>query len=71
MFEWFKELPPEVRTMVALAGLGTPIGAVYFAQRYLFPTVPLFLIILGVAVVLALLALLAFALKNAFTDDFR
>ena len=67
----FKNLPPEVRMMVAMAGLGTPMGAIYLLKRILFPTTPLIYIILGIAAVLGLLALVGWLISKGFTRGKR
>ncbi|MBN2559717.1 MAG: hypothetical protein JXQ75_02140 [Phycisphaerae bacterium] len=67
IFAMFKGLPPEVRTMVAMAGLATPFGAIYMLRRFLFPNTPLIYIILGVGVVIGLLSLLGWLISRGFS----
>ena len=62
----FKGLPPELRMMIAMAGLGTPLGAIYLLQRFMFPKTPMIFIILGVAAVVAVICVLAFVLSKIF-----
>ncbi|UCE59372.1 MAG: hypothetical protein JSU63_18260, partial [Phycisphaerales bacterium] len=55
----FKALPKEVRMMLALAGLASPIGAIYFLQRFFKLSVfQLILIVAGIVVVICILAFL-------------
>lgn len=51
----FKSLPPEVRMMLAMAGLGTPFGALWLLKNYLFPNTSMIVLMFGVAGVLLLL----------------
>ena len=60
IIKMFKNLPPEFRMMLAMAGLGAPMGAIYMARRFLFPNTPVIYIILGVAVVVGVIGLLGF-----------
>lgn len=62
----FKNLPPEVRMMVAMAGLGSPIGAIYLLKRFFFPTTPTIYLILGIAVVIGVISLLGFLITKIF-----
>ena len=60
LIKMFKSLPPEIRTLLALAGLASPIGAIYFIKRF-FPgvsTLTIIFCIIGIALVLGLLALI-------------
>ena len=66
LLKMFKSLPPEIRMMVAMAGLGTPFGAIYVLKRYLFPTMPMFLVILIVGGVVAGICLIGFLLSKVF-----
>lgn len=52
--------------MIAMAGLGTPFGAIYILKRYLFPDKPLFVVILIVGGVVAVLCLLGFIISRIF-----
>jgi len=62
----FKSLPPEVRMMVAMAGLGTPFGAIYVLKRFLFPTMSMFMVIIIVAGAIGVICLLGFILAKIF-----
>ncbi len=62
----FKGLPPEVRMLVAMAGLGTPIGMILFIKMYVFKDTPLWLVVLGVAVVVGVLCLLGWLVAKIF-----
>lgn len=62
----FKQLPPELRMLVAMAGLGTPLGIFYAVQRFLFPTTPIRYLILGFAVVVGVICLVGFLLTKVF-----
>lgn len=66
LFGLYKSLPREVKMLVAMAGLGTPVGIFYFVQRVLFPGKPIWLIILIVAGIVAVLALLVFLISLIF-----
>ena len=68
MFDWYNDLPKETRMMVALAGLGTPMGVIWLLKRYAYPDAPTLWIILGVAAGVAVLALLIVVLKK-FMDE--
>jgi|GEM_PF-2303811 len=61
----FKALPPEVRLMLAMLGLGTPVGAIYFLRRF-FPTTPLWLIILYIVLGVLVIGLLVFIVARIF-----
>ncbi len=60
----FKNLPPEMRMVLALAGLASPIGALYLLQRIwktLFGyTPPTLYLILGLAAVIAVISVIGF-----------
>ena len=56
----YKGLPREVKMLVAMAGLGTPFGAIYMMKRYLFPGMSTLMIILIVAGAIAAIGLIAF-----------
>ena len=58
--EMFEDLPPNVRLMVAMAGVGTPFGAMYVLKRYVCPDWPMVHVILAVAGAVAVICLLAF-----------
>lgn len=64
LLQALRDLPPEVRTMVAMAGLGTPLGAIYLLRRFVFPGTPLIYIILGVGAVVAVICLLGFLIDK-------
>ncbi|MBP7745061.1 MAG: hypothetical protein KA383_02940 [Phycisphaerae bacterium] len=59
-------LPREVKMLVAMAGLATPIGIIFFLQRYLFHGAPTWLIILGVAAFFGVIALISWVLSKLF-----
>ncbi len=56
----FKSLPREVRMMIAMAGLGTPLGAIYVLKRFLFPGLTTFKVILIVGGVVLALSLIGY-----------
>ncbi len=60
----FKKLPPEMRMLVAMAGLGTPLGIFYGVQRFLFPTTPIRYLILGFALIVGVLLLVGFLISK-------
>src|SRR5215510_791338 len=66
ILQMIKNLPPELRMMLALAGLGTPLGAIYLLKRFLFPNTPTIVLIFIIAGVIAGLALLGFLIKKIF-----
>jgi hypothetical protein len=61
----YKNLPPEMKMFLALAGMGSPIGAIYVLRK-LFPHVSLFMLILYVGAAVAVLALLIFLIAIVF-----
>ncbi|MCH7994594.1 MAG: hypothetical protein IIB57_09130, partial [Planctomycetes bacterium] len=61
----FKSLPPEMRMMLMMVGLGSPVGAIYFLRRF-FPHTPMWQIILCVGLAIAGIALLAFVISKIF-----
>lgn len=66
LFAMIKKLPPEARMLLALAGLGTPFGAIYFLHRF-FPGVSIFVLVLCVAGVLLGVALIIWLISMIFT----
>ncbi|HUU83395.1 MAG TPA: type VI secretion protein IcmF/TssM N-terminal domain-containing protein [Phycisphaerae bacterium] len=66
LLQLYRGLPREVQMMVAMAGLGTPLGAIYILQRFLFPGMPLFFVILIVGGAVLGICLLAFLLSRIF-----
>ncbi|RJP32498.1 MAG: hypothetical protein C4547_13950, partial [Phycisphaerales bacterium] len=48
LLEAFKALPKEVKAMLIIAGVGSPIAVAYTVKRWLFPHTPWPIIILGV-----------------------
>ncbi len=62
----YNKLPREIRLMVGMAGLATPIGIIFFMQRYLFKGAPIWLITLGVAAVIGVLSLLGWGISRLF-----
>jgi len=66
LIKLFKGLPPEVRMMIAMAGLGSPLGAIYALKRWVFPNTPLVIIILYVAGAIAVICLLGFIIAKLF-----
>ncbi len=65
LIQLFKGLPPEVRLLVAMAGLGTPLGAIYVLKR-IFPHTSTFVLILIVAGVVAAISLLGWLITWLF-----
>src|SRR5436853_4087423 len=52
---WFKNLPPELRMLLAMGGLGTPVALIYFIQRMVGHGVSTTTIVfIGIGVVIAL-----------------
>ncbi len=66
LVKMFKSLPPELRMLLALAGLGTPLGAIWFVKRF-FPGVSTLTIILCVAGAVAVIALAVFLITMVFS----
>jgi hypothetical protein len=52
--------------LIAMAGLASPIGIVWFIQRYLFPRTPLWLVIIGMAAVIAVIGLIGYLIPKLF-----
>ena len=65
LMKMFKSLPPEARSMLALVGLASPIGAIYFLKR-LFPGVSLLRLIIYVLLVIVGIAVIAFIISKIF-----
>lgn len=60
----YKGLPPEMKMMLAMMGLGTPIGIIYFLQRVgPLKGVAAWKIMLGVAVVIGVIAAIGFLIS--------
>lgn len=70
LLKLYKSLPKEVKTMLALVGLGTPIGAIYFLRRF-FPHTPLWLLIVYVAIAIGAICLLTFLIRLVFSRGRR
>ena len=66
LYAKFAGLPPEVRLLVAMAGLGTPFGVIFVLQRYVFRGMNPILLILGLAVVVGVLCLLGWLVSKMF-----
>lgn len=62
VIKMYKDLPQELRLILAMAGLGTPFGIIWVVKTYLFPRTPMIYLIFGVAILAALLALLGWLL---------
>ncbi len=62
----FKSLPREVRMLIAMAGLGTPLGAMYVLKRFLFPGWSMFMVILVVAGTVGVICLVGFVIAKIF-----
>ncbi|MHC4062968.1 MAG: type VI secretion protein IcmF/TssM N-terminal domain-containing protein, partial [Planctomycetota bacterium] len=66
LISMFKSLPPEMRMMLAMAGLGSPAGIIYILKKYLFPGWSWIKVILVVAAVIAVISLLGFIVAKLF-----
>ena len=66
MLKLFRSLPPEIRMLLAMAGLASPFGMVYLLRRVFFPKMSLMMVIFIVAGVLAGLALIGFVIAKIF-----
>ncbi len=66
LFKAFKKLPPEARMVLAVIGLGSPLGAIYFLRR-MFPGVSLPLLILCVVGGVLAIALVIWLIMFVFT----
>lgn len=67
---WYKGLPREVQTALALLGLGTPTGIIFMIKRHFFannPRVGYVEITFGFAIGVILLSLICWALAALFT----
>ena len=62
----FGSLPPELRMLIAMAGFGTPIGIIIFLKTYIFKDKPLWMVVLGVALVVAVLSFLGWVISKIF-----
>lgn len=62
----FKNLPPEMRMMIAMAGLGSPIGIIYALKRWCFPNTATFVVILYVVGAIAVVCLLGWLVSKIF-----
>ncbi|HWL93911.1 MAG TPA: type VI secretion protein IcmF/TssM N-terminal domain-containing protein [Phycisphaerae bacterium] len=52
----FKGLPPELRMLLAMAGLGSPFGIMWVLKEHLFPGVSMFVLVMCVAAGVAVLS---------------
>ena len=66
LLKMYKGLPREMKMMIAMAGLSSPLGAIYLLKRFLFPQTSTFFIIIGVAAVIAVLGLLGLLISKIF-----
>ncbi len=66
LMKMFKSLPPEVRSMLAIAGLGSPIAAIYFAKRFLPRGYPLWKFFLWIVAVVVVIAVIVFVISWLF-----
>lgn len=64
--EWFKALPKEVKALLAVVGLASPVGAIFFLHRYVFPGVSIVTVVIGVVLVVIVVALLAMGITWLF-----
>lgn len=71
LLQWYNALPKEMKLMLALAGLATPMGAIWFLKRWMFPGVSTFWIIVGVGAFIGLLSLISFLLSKGFSAGKR
>ena len=55
LLKLYMGLPKEMKALLAMAGLGAPLGIIYAVQHWIFPGTPLFIIILGVIAVVAVI----------------
>ncbi len=62
----YKGLPKEFQMLLAMAGLGSPIGAIWLLQRFVFPGVSLTILIFGVAAAVGVICLVVFLLSRVF-----
>ncbi len=68
---FYKNIPPEMRVFIAMAGLGTPIGVIYLLKRHLFPNASIFVIIIGVFAAVAILGGIAWLCMKLFGGSSR
>ena len=66
IFAMWRKLPPEMRMMLAMAGLASPAGLIYAIKRFLFPGWSWLMVILVVAGVIAVISLLGFIISRVF-----
>ncbi len=66
LIKMFKSLPPEMRMMIAMAGLGSPIGIIYALKRWFFPNTATFVLILYVVGAIAVICLLGWLVSKLF-----
>lgn len=66
LVKMFKGLPPQVRSLIMMAGIGSPVGVIYLLQRTLFKGKPIFYVIIAVLIVVVVLALLALIISKIF-----
>lgn len=69
LLDMYKSLPREMKMLIAIAGLGTPIGVIYFLRAQLGLST-MMIIVLGVALV-AVIGLIAFVVPWLFGSSRR
>jgi hypothetical protein len=62
----YRSLPKEVQMLIALAGLGTPLGIIYVLREYVFPGVSIFVLVLGIAAVVGVLSIAGWLVPKLF-----
>ena len=67
----FNSLPKEVKLLIAMAGLSTPLGIIFLMQRYVFKGASSFVIMLGLAAVIGVVALIGFLVPKLFGRSAR
>ncbi|MCK4340931.1 MAG: hypothetical protein KAY37_04330, partial [Phycisphaerae bacterium] len=66
LFSAYKKLPPQMKMLVAMAGLGTPFGIIFFLQRYVFKGINPVVLILGLVVVIVVVLVIALIISKIF-----
>ena len=66
LLKTYKSLPREIKTLVAMAGLASPIGFIYLLQRFVFRGMPLIYVIAIVAGALAVFGLIGWLVARMF-----
>ena len=63
----FNSLPKEVKLLIAMAGLASPIGIIFLMQRYVFKGASAIVIMLALAALIGVVALIGYLVPKLFS----